>query len=197
MEFNTLVKVLLRTYGGIFDYNTKINLNLVVKKTDLEENVVISQLKQLEKDNMILLELANSDSEITFLKPREDDITINPIAKIIEQQNQIKKDQIEAVISYTENVEICKSIQLLRYFGEKSEEPCGTCSVCLSVKSIKENKRIDLKSDILSKLENGNLSSRQLHMQIECSQEELIKHISELIELGLISITERNTYQLK
>jgi ATP-dependent DNA helicase RecQ len=30
MELNTVVKVLLRTYGGIFDYDTKVDLNLVV-----------------------------------------------------------------------------------------------------------------------------------------------------------------------
>jgi ATP-dependent DNA helicase RecQ len=37
MELNTVVKVLLRTYGGIFDYDTKVDLNLVVTKCNLPE----------------------------------------------------------------------------------------------------------------------------------------------------------------
>ena len=30
LDLNTLVKVLLRTYGGIFDYETKVNLSLII-----------------------------------------------------------------------------------------------------------------------------------------------------------------------
>ena len=82
LELNTLVKVLLRTYGGIFDYETKVNLSLIVKKSNLAEKQIIEQLQRLEKDNIISLQMANTDSEITFLMPREDDITINPIAKL-------------------------------------------------------------------------------------------------------------------
>jgi ATP-dependent DNA helicase RecQ len=196
LELNTLIKVLLRTYGGIFDYDTKVNLNLVVKKSNLEEATVIQQLQRLEKDNIIRLELAHSDSEITFLKPREDAITINPIAKVIEQQNQIKKDQIEAVIAYTENDTVCKSIQLLKYFGEQVEQTCGKCSVCLSKSISNPTLNTDLKSFILSELKERDLSSRQLLLKAQCTQAELLASLSELLELKKVEITEKNTYKI-
>ena len=38
--------------------------------------------------------------------------------------------QIEAVLEYAEDTEICLNSKLLDYFGEKTDRPCGICSVC-------------------------------------------------------------------
>ncbi len=194
LELNTIVKVLLRTYGGIFDYETKINLDLVANKANFTEKDVIQQLKRLEKDQIISLELSNSDSEITFLKPREDDRTINPIAKLVEQQNNIKKEQIEAVIAYTQNNNVCRSIQLLNYFGETSKQNCGICSVCISKQNPNEDSTITEK--VLEALQQGELSSRQMLLKLNCRQEDLLNILTQLIELKKIEITDSNTYRL-
>lgn len=197
LELNTLVKVLLRTYGGIFDYETKVNLNLVIEKTSLPEKNVIEQLKQLEKDKVISLEMANTDSEITFLKPREDSITINPIIKTIEQQHQLKHQQVEAVINYVNNDKVCKNRQLLAYFGEKTKEDCGLCSVCLQKTTNPQTKTNDnVGHKILKALEQENLSSRQLLLIVSCTESELIASLKALIETRKIKITDANTYKI-
>lgn len=197
LELNTLVKVLLRTYGGIFDYETKVNLNLVIEKTSMPERKVIEQLKQLEKDEVISLEMANTDSEITFLKPREDSITINPIIKTIEQQHQLKHQQVEAVINYVNDDTVCKNKQLLAYFGEKTKEDCGLCSVCLQKTTNPQTKTNDNVADkILKALEQENLSSRQLLLIVSCTESELIASLKALIETKKIKITDANTYKI-
>ncbi|WP_426429973.1 RecQ family ATP-dependent DNA helicase [Winogradskyella sp. HB-48] len=196
LELNTLVKVLLRTYGGIFDYETKVNLNLVIDKASIPEKKVIHQLQQLEKDEVISLEMANTDSEITFLKPREDDITINPIVKVIKQQHQLKHQQVEAVINYVNDNIVCKNRQLLAYFGEKSKENCGLCSVCIQKTTNTQTNSISLASQILEALEQEDLSSRQLLLAINCSESSLIEALKVLIETRKIKITDSNTYTL-
>ncbi|WP_411895466.1 ATP-dependent DNA helicase RecQ [Winogradskyella sp. A2] len=196
LDLNTIVKVLLRTYGGIFDYETKVNLNLVITKSNLSEKKVMDQLKILEKDNIISLQIANTDSEITFLQPREDEITINPIAKTIEHQHKLKHQQIEAVIDYINNDTQCKSTQLLAYFGETQKKACGKCSVCLSNElqpNVPETKAIS--KHILKALEQEDLTSRQLLNQLKCNETLLLKSLSELVELEKIEITATNTYK--
>lgn len=195
LDLNVLVKVLLRTYGGIFDYETKVNLSLVVDKVKLPEKQVIAQLQRLEKDEVISLQMANTDSEITFLKPREDDITINPIAKTIKQQHTLKHQQIEAVLQYVRNDTVCKSQQLLHYFGETAEVSCGKCSVCMA-KASAENLDNTITFQILKALETEALSSRQLLQQLKCSEHNLLTGLSELIELHKITLTHANTYTL-
>ncbi|NRD24110.1 RecQ family ATP-dependent DNA helicase [Winogradskyella litoriviva] len=197
LDLNLLVKVLLRTYGGIFDYETKVNLNLVIKKSNLSEKQVITQLQRLEKDEVISLQIANTDSEITFLKPREDDITINPIAKNIEQQHTLKHQQIESVLGYIKNNSVCRSQQLLLYFGEKSNKTCGICSVCVAkASSLDKTSNEVISLQILNKLKAEPLSSRQLLLQIKCSEKVLIDSLSELIELKKIKLTPNNSYTL-
>ncbi|GAB4161020.1 MAG: ATP-dependent DNA helicase RecQ [Winogradskyella sp.] len=197
LEFNTLVKVLLRTYGGIFDYETKINLNLVIDKAGLPEQKVLNQLKRLEKDEVISFEMANTDSEITFLKPREDDITINPIVKIIEQQHELRHQQVGAVIDYVNNNLVCKNRQLIAYFGEKSEVDCGICSVCIQNTTHTKTDSNILSGQILKALEQTDLSSRQLLQVVNCTEGELIQSLKTLIETRKIKITDSNTYTLQ
>ncbi|WP_179334577.1 RecQ family ATP-dependent DNA helicase [Winogradskyella costae] len=197
LDLNILVKVLLRTYGGIFDYETKVNLSLVVDKVGLPEKQVIAQLQRLEKDEVISLQMANTDSEITFLKPREDDITINPIARTIKQQHTLKHQQIESVLHYIKNDSVCRSQQLLLYFGEKTTKNCGICSVCMA-KAKKANTDTNdvITHQILKALQQEALSSRQLLQHIKCSEHALLKSLSELIELNKIKLTHANTYIL-
>lgn len=197
LDLNVLVKVLLRTYGGIFDYETKVNLSLVIQKTNLPEKQIIEQLRRLEKDEVISLQMANTDSEITFLKPREDEITINPIAKTIKQQHQLKHEQIEAVLNYVQNDLVCRSQQLLTYFGEKTQIKCGKCSVCLDKNAaISPLNKLRITSLILEHLKSEDLSSRQLLQRIKCSEQALLQSFSELMETKQIKVTEANTYTI-
>src|SRR5690606_11146959 len=109
----------------------------VAEKASVTEAEIISALLQLEKDGIIKLNLAKTDAQITFIEPREDDKTINRITKIIHQQNNLKQHQVKAMLDYVENNSVCKSMQLLTYFGEKNVRPCGICSVCTTTKKSK------------------------------------------------------------
>lgn len=190
-------KSILRTYGGVFDQEVKLNLGLIASKVNTSEKAVISTLKQLESDSIISLKLGKSDTEITFIQPREDDKTINRIAKNVEDQNKLKEEQVNHVIEYINNDTVCKSIQLLTYFGESKLENCGICSVCISKKKstvhTDQNKTKEL---VLNALTKQNLSSRSL-MERLSSSDEIIKDIlTELLEDKLIGITKSNTYKL-
>jgi len=192
-----IVKTLFRMYGGIFEHDTKINILKIAEKASTTEPEIISTLKQLEKDEIITLNLAKTDAQVTFIQPREDDKTINRIASIVEQQNELKQSQVNAVIDYIKNDTVCKSTQLLSYFGEKDVKPCGICSVCTSIK--KASKPNDLKAirnSVIELLEFGDLSSRNIISKLNCSESDLKNVLQTLLEHQIISVTKTNTYKL-
>lgn len=192
-----IVKSILRMYGGVFEHDTKINLAKIAEKASSNEAVLISALKQLDKDEIITLKLAKTDAQVTFIVPREDDKTINRIASVIEQQNDLKQLQVASVLNYIKNDTTCKNVQLLSYFGEKNISPCGVCSVCTKTK--KRNKPQDIKSlknQVIELLENGDLSSREMISQLNCSENDLKTVLQLLLEHQIISITKTNTYKL-
>ncbi len=196
-DYNIIVKSILRMYGGVFDHDTAINLFKIVEKTSFKESIIIETLQQLEKDGVITLHLSKTDAQVTFIQPREDDKTINRIASIIEQQNKLKQQQVKAILNYIENDSVCKSMQLLAYFGEKDMKPCGICSVCTSTKKASKPQDIgNLKNRIIELLENGDLSSRVISANIDASEEDIKKVIKLLLEHNIVSITQTNTYKL-
>ncbi|MEJ2112509.1 MAG: RecQ family ATP-dependent DNA helicase [Flavobacteriaceae bacterium] len=195
-NLEVIIKSLLRTYGGIFEHNTKINTILIANKASVSEDDLIKSLEQLEKDEIIKLNQTKTDVQITFIEPREDDKTINRISNIIKQQNQLKYKQVHAVLDYINNDKLCRSVQLLEYFGEEDIKPCGNCSVCNNKEEETTNDETELKNHIIETLQMGDFSSRKIAETLNCSESVIIHILKELLEYNIISITNRNTYKL-
>jgi ATP-dependent DNA helicase RecQ len=192
-----IVKTILRMYGGIFEHDTTINTLKIADKAATSEMVVISVLKQLEKDDIISLNLSKTDAQITFIQPREDDKTINRIANIIEQQNNLKQSQVNAVLDYIKNDTVCKSRQLLSYFGEKEIIDCGICSVCSKAKKNTKSQDLKaLKNRVIELLEHSDMSSRSIIAALKCPETDINNVLQLLLEHQIISVTKTNTYKL-
>ena len=195
-EISIIVKSILRTYGGAFEQETKINTTLIAQKANTNEDKIIDALTGLEKAEIITLKHSKTDAQITYLVPREDDKTINRIAKVIKQQNALKQKQVLSVLNYSNNNNVCKSVQLLSYFEETEVKDCGICSVCIKRKPQEKNASVDIKKEIIKALEHGELSSRSLFKSLSFSEENINNELKELLEYNVITITNTNTYKL-
>lgn len=191
-----VVKTILRTYGGVFEQETKINTVLVSEKTRLPEFKVIAVLEQLAKAELISLQNSKTDAQITYLQPREDDKSINRISTVIKQQNALRQHQVQSVLNYISNDTLCKSVQLLSYFGEKEVADCGVCNVCLKKKTTPKADSKSVKHYIIEVLEKGDLSSRELAEQLPFSERDIQSTLTELLEYEVITLTKTNTYKL-
>ncbi|WP_323787885.1 RecQ family ATP-dependent DNA helicase [Psychroserpens sp.] len=193
-----IVKSILRTYGGIFEHSLAINLSLIADKTSTTEKQIIAILQQLHKDEVVDFNFSNTDSEIVFLQPREDDKTINRIVTIVEQQHDLKRLQVNAVLDYIENDSVCKQLQLLNYFGEASVETCGKCTVCLTnLDGSNSTDLMTIQKQIVTLLTHQNLNSRQLAEELPYKDTEIFEVLKLLLEHQLIVTTSSNTYKLK
>lgn len=192
-----MVKSILRTYGGIFEHALAINLALVANKTSTNEKEIINALQQLDKDDVVDFSYSNTDSEVVFLQPREDDKTINRIAKNVEQQHELKKHQVNAVLQYVANETECKQIQLLKYFGEDSNDVCGKCSVCVLNSDENKTDLVSIKNHILSILTQEQCNSRKLTETLPYKDSQIVEVLKLLLEHQIIEMTSSNTYKIK
>ncbi len=194
-KLENFIKVVLRTYGGVFEFDTQINPYLVAKKTNLPEAVVQQNFEQLAKDEIIAYTNVHSDLEILFLVPREDDRSINPFAHLVAEQNSLKQEKLRKMLNYINTTTTCRSVQLLAYFDEKQSGVCGICDVC------KENLTSDghqeLKMKILESIRNKPNSSRTLQRELSLSQEALITNLKELLENKIIQLNSKNEYEIR
>jgi ATP-dependent DNA helicase RecQ len=190
-----VILAILRTYPGIYETNTAFNLALIAKKSNYPEEKIQAILEKLKDKGVIDYFSKNNDTSLTFTEIREDERTINRVAKYLANQNNLKEQQLEAVVDYIADKSSCKSNQIVNYFGETTTEDCGICSYCIS----KKNKKTDvvkLTDDILSLLKIEDLTSRELQSKTNTASNDIIFVLQQLLEQEQIVIRSNNKYSL-
>ncbi|MGJ8666229.1 MAG: RecQ family ATP-dependent DNA helicase [Patiriisocius sp.] len=191
-------KTILRLYGGIFETTTNINLQLVKSKTNQSISTIISALKKMEKSGIIELKIHTTDASLSYILPREDDKTINRIAKEVNRHNEKKKQQVAQMIGYIENDNTCRSVQLATYFGDNSANPCGICFVCSKESVLVSKAEMRLISEkIMQQLETSQMTSRELTETLTFTESKILKILQVLVNAGKLGIGIRNEYYLK
>ena len=180
--------------GEITEHETKINLHLLSKKVGEGEKTIKKVLKQLQADGVAEYQTSNSDLEIQFLVPREDDRTINPFAKKIKDFNAVKQKNMAAMLDYIQNTRVCRSVFILNYFGEKTSEKCATCDICTQKDSVPSE---GLKKTILKTLMTAPQTSRQLEQVLGIEEKLILKALQELLEDERIGLNARNEYEIE
>ena len=191
-----VVLSILRTYPGIYESQTAINLSLIAKKASCEEAVIHSILEKLKELAIIDYHKKNNDATIIFNEVREDERTINKVSKYLENQNKQKIAQFESVLQYINEKNICKSKLILHYFGEKAEKDCGICSYCISKKTKVGDTSLILEK-IIGLLEIQDLNSREIQKLTKKSEDTIIFALQDLLENAKIVVKPNNKYTLK
>ena len=190
---NTIINCILRKYGGAFESNITIDINFLKHQLQIEKEDIIQQLKDLAKNNIIELQIFNSDISIGLLEPREDERTINRVAYYLQQQNDLKKEQIQSIINYINDTNSCKENYLISYFNEEVKSNCGVCSYCIKDKLEVTNEK-SIQDKILSLTKNQTLSFQELQEQLNCSPPILLEKIRALIDVEKLRITPNQKY---
>jgi ATP-dependent DNA helicase RecQ len=187
---------ILRTYPGIYEYQTAINISLIAKKSNCEEILIHSILEKLKGLDIIDYHKKNNDATIIFNEVREDERTINRVSKYLETQNKQKVAQFESVLHYINEKKVCKSKLILDYFGEKTETDCGICSYCISNKKKSGDSSLVSKK-IIGLLKIQDLNSREIQKLSKNSEDEVIFALQNLLEHNKIAVKPNNKYTLK
>ncbi|GEC71842.1 ATP-dependent DNA helicase RecQ [Flavobacterium flevense] len=191
-----IILAILRSYPGIYDIQTNFNLSLIARKSKHSEIEVQTVLEKLKEKGIVEYHSKNNDTTLVFNEIREDERTINRVAKYLKHQNQLKKEQLESVLNYIKEDSICKSKQILAYFGEEKSTNCGICSYCISQKA-KKGTKISLSEQIIALLKTADLSSREIQIKLNNPSNDVIFALQELLENKHILILTNNKYSIK
>ena len=151
-----VITSLLRTYGGLFTDYVYIDEALLAQQTGITREQLYLILKGLTQRRILHFIPQRKMPFITYAKDREAiENMVIPKAVYEERKEQFSK-RIKSVIRYAENNEVCRSKQLLRYFGDVQAKDCLKCDVCLD-QGLQRNNTIttnEIKQTILHGLED-------------------------------------------
>jgi ATP-dependent DNA helicase RecQ len=127
-----VITSLLRNYGGLFtDYNY-IDESFLASQCGLQPHQVYMILKGLSQRHILHFIPQKKTPYIRYTQRREDKEHIQLMPAVYQDRKVQFTERIHAMIGYATDDRICRSRQLLRYFGEENGHDCRQCDVCLS-----------------------------------------------------------------
>ena len=190
-------ETLLRSYGGVFDHHTPLNTRLLARRLGSTEAIILDHLRKAQEDQIAEVQIQETDLNITFLVPREDDKVILRHKEVILRNRRRKVESLENMLKYIADEHTCRSLQLLKYFGERVSKPCGACDVCLSNKSPSSLKLIGHKDKIIELLQNRVMTLSDITFALREDKSETLQCVRELLEDQKIAVNEQNQYYRK
>ena len=153
-----IITALLRSYGGLFtDYNY-IDETYLASITQLQPQQVYLTLKSLSQRHILHFIPQKKTPFIRYTQRREDKEYVQLMPEVYEERKSQFAERINSMILYATCDDICRSRQLLRYFGEKNDHNCKQCDVCLSHRKegmVSEPKLNEAATKILQLLDDG------------------------------------------
>ena len=175
-----LIRVILRSYTGLFSDYAYIDEDTLAKRSGLTRQQVYSILITLTRQHVLHYIPGKKTPYIIYTRERQDSDRIVLSKEVYEDRRASYEKRIKAMIDYADTDDKCRSRMLLYYFGEKNEHNCGQCDVCL--KKHESGLRLgvfeDIRDEILRLLESeGPQTPKQLVESVTIADKDAVQEV--------------------
>ncbi len=182
--FDGFIKLVLRTYSGVFSDYSNIDETFLAKKANVKIDVIYNYLNKLKSLGIINYIPKRDKPMIVYTEERLPDKSLVVSADNYKFRKDRYYEKLEAVLEYAENDGKCRSQQLLAYFGEKDAKRCGQCDVCMKRNELELSKyEFDLiLEDIKKILSKEEINMKELVSKVQYPEEKTIKVVRWLLD---------------
>ena len=182
-SFDGFIKLLLRSYTGMFTEFVPVNEEMLSRKSAATRDTVYQYLVKLSAFNIIRYIPGKKTALVIFTEERlvRKALMISPDNYLhVKEKYEIR---LNKMIEYADSDDHCRSMYLLKYFGEESDR-CGVCDVC------RERNELDLSQyefelisqEIRSTLGQKQVDAAGLASLIDFPEDKVIKVIRWLLD---------------
>jgi ATP-dependent DNA helicase RecQ len=193
--FDGFIKLLLRSYTGMFTEFVPVNEEALSRKSAATRDTVYQYLVKLSALNIIRYIPGKKTALVIFTEERlvRKALMISPDNYLhVKEKYEIR---LNKMIEYADSDSHCRSVYLLNYFGEESDR-CGICDVC------RERNELDLSKyefdlileDIKNVLSERNPDAEELVKLMDHPEDKVIKVIRWLLDHN--KLIQDNTHKL-
>lgn len=182
-EYDRFIKLLLRTYSGMFSEFVPINEESLASRSGLTREAIYQYLLRLSSQGIIHFIPGKKSPLVIFTEERlgRTHLRISPELYLKVKENYIER--VEKITEYADNKTRCRPAFLTAYFGEENGR-CGMCDTCQERNELELSKyEFDMIIDKIKELvAEKPLRPEELESQMELPQEKTVKVIRWLLD---------------
>ncbi|NQT77855.1 MAG: RecQ family ATP-dependent DNA helicase [Bacteroidetes bacterium] len=195
--YDTFIKLLLRSYGGIFSDFIKINEKELAKRANTNEDKIIKALGKLESLGLLTYIQMTTSPQLVMAQGRIDSKSMKLSKENYSDRKKAALKRMQAVLDYIQSANHCRSQILLKYFGEKDAGRCGKCDVCLdrnkiNVSELEFSKVLEKVKPALK--ERPHALNELLFVAKEFPEDKVINVIMWLVDNEKVDVNEEQLY---
>ncbi len=182
------IRLLLRSYTGLFSNFVKIDESVLAKRSGLPLDKVRSYLQALSKQQIIHYIPRKEVPLVTFLEERLDDRNLLIRSDRYSFRKERYEKRIGEMLRYASSGTICRNQFLLSYFGQLDTPRCGRCDVCRGEKSLRPGTaRFEKLAEAIStQLASRSLTLEELVNKTQMDPEEVAQVAEWLVDHGTL-----------
>ncbi|MEZ5020495.1 MAG: ATP-dependent DNA helicase RecQ [Bacteroidales bacterium] len=182
-EYDRFIKLLLRTYSGMFSEFVPVNEETLAARSGLTREAIYQYLLRLSSQGIIHFIPGKKSPLVIFTEERLDrsHLRISPEVYLRVKENYIER--VERITEYADNKTRCRPAFLTAYFGEESGR-CGMCDTCQERNELELSKyEFDIIIDKIKELVGETpLRPGELEARMELPREKTVRVIRWLLD---------------
>lgn len=180
-DWDAFVRLLLRTYGGLFEGYVRIRESQLAYVTKWDVTKIKSKLHQLTEMGMADYAPAAQEDRITWIAARQhaEHITFPPAA--LEERKDRMMQRWNAMLEYL-NTDDCRENVMMAYFGQEAEHPCGHCDNCIANNTPSTLSDSELSKEIQRHLSAHSISAPELCAEFPLESEARVIEMLRILE---------------
>jgi ATP-dependent DNA helicase RecQ len=194
--YDGFIKYLLRNFPGILSDFVQVDEVQLASKLQISPQQVAAILQKLHDLQFLSYTPRKEMPQLVMVSERLASKDLRLSNEVYADRKKSAAKRIQAVIDFVRNDEVCRSVQLLAYFGETHRKRCGKCDVCIDRNSVSVSDVVfqTIRSKILQLIANRPVPVFEAAGSVEgVSEEKVLEVIRWLTDNGLI-MKDKNGY---
>jgi len=185
---DSFIKILMRLYTSLFSSFVPIDEEYIARVSRNNKANITANLIMLSRMHIIDY-IPSVRSPLLILKIER----LENKGLLFSEENYKKRKgsyqkRVESLIQYASGHDICRSVRLLEYFGEKGAGECGSCDICIDkhrYQDIRSSDR-DVEDKLKEMLRNGPLTLDEIAIKMGEGSNLYVEILRDMIDRCLI-----------
>ncbi|MFM2305427.1 MAG: hypothetical protein RLZZ367_96 [Bacteroidota bacterium] len=188
-KLEPVVKMVLRTSEGVFEDFVAVDEDAMALRLKLTADEVMQQLTQLHGYKIFSYIPRRNKPRITLLQNRVKKDELRLDRDFINRRKADYEKRLKALRRYITDNTVCRTRQLVSYFGETTAADCGICDVCVDKKKNTTADFYTIAKAVENVLQQNALTVAELGKAVAINTANLQPVLDFLIDKGNLTTT--------